>query len=199
MEPPPFSRRFSSSWSSPWPPNDCFPCWAAHQQSGSPAWSSFRRHCSSAISTRTGSTAAPSHATRQGLHIALLAAAAATLLLPTFSTPSTAPPTPSQQSSSPSLQPSACHSSCSRPPALCLQLWLARREDGPVWYRLFALSNAGSLLALLAYPTLVEPNLTLKLQRSLWGLGFARLRRSSAPSSPAIHKSTQPPSPRSRT
>jgi hypothetical protein len=53
-----------------------------------------------------------------------------------------------------------------------LQVWLARREGGPVWYRLFALSNVGSLLALLAYPTLVEPHLTLKLQRSLWAMGF---------------------------
>jgi spermidine synthase len=53
-----------------------------------------------------------------------------------------------------------------------LQVWLARREGGTVWYRLFALSNVGSLLALLAYPTLVEPHLTLKLQRSLWAMGF---------------------------
>jgi hypothetical protein len=34
------------------------------------------------------------------------------------------------------------------------------------------LSNAGSLLALIAYPTLVEPHLTLKLQRLLWAAGF---------------------------
>jgi hypothetical protein len=57
-----------------------------------------------------------------------------------------------------------------------LQLWLLRSESGTkdhkVPYRLFALSNAGSLLALLAYPTLVEPHLTLKLQRSLWTVGF---------------------------
>ena len=59
-----------------------------------------------------------------------------------------------------------------------LQIWLHRSEaaqgrDGKVWYRLFALSNAGSLLALLAYPTLVEPHLTLRHQRVLWALGFA--------------------------
>ena len=53
-----------------------------------------------------------------------------------------------------------------------LQVWLARREEGPVWYRLFALSNVGSLLALLAYPTLIEPHFTLKLQSSLWAVGF---------------------------
>jgi hypothetical protein len=53
-----------------------------------------------------------------------------------------------------------------------LQLWFLRTQGGSVPYRLFALSNVGSLLALIAYPVLVEPNLTLKLQRTLWSLGF---------------------------
>lgn len=59
-----------------------------------------------------------------------------------------------------------------------LQLWLSRSESdasgrpAPVWFRLFALSNVGSLLALLAYPAVIEPHLTLKLQRVLWALGF---------------------------
>ncbi len=53
-----------------------------------------------------------------------------------------------------------------------LQIWLFRKQGGHVPYRLFALSNVGSLLALIAYPTLVEPHLTLKLQRSLWAIGF---------------------------
>ncbi len=53
-----------------------------------------------------------------------------------------------------------------------VQVWLSRNEGGSIWYRLFALSNAGSLLALAAYPTLVEPHLTLKLQRTLWACGF---------------------------
>ena len=53
-----------------------------------------------------------------------------------------------------------------------LQLWLLRKEGGKIPYRLFALSNAGSLLALIAYPFVVEPNLTLKSQRILWSLGF---------------------------
>ncbi|HUZ93880.1 MAG TPA: fused MFS/spermidine synthase [Edaphobacter sp.] len=53
-----------------------------------------------------------------------------------------------------------------------LQIWLFRKQGGHVPYRLFALSNVGSLLALVAYPTLVEPHLTLKLQRSLWAVGF---------------------------
>ncbi|MGD0443191.1 MAG: fused MFS/spermidine synthase [Edaphobacter sp.] len=53
-----------------------------------------------------------------------------------------------------------------------LQLWFLRTHGGSVPYRLFALSNAGSLLALIAYPFVVEPNLPLKLQRTLWALGF---------------------------
>jgi hypothetical protein len=53
-----------------------------------------------------------------------------------------------------------------------LQVWFLQTEGGGIPYRLFALSNAGSLLALIAYPTLVEPNLTLKLQRTLWSFGF---------------------------
>ena len=59
-----------------------------------------------------------------------------------------------------------------------LQVWLAQREavataePAPVWYRLFALSNAGSLLALIAYPTLIEPHLALRTQRILWSVGF---------------------------
>jgi len=53
-----------------------------------------------------------------------------------------------------------------------LQLWFLRTEGGSIPYRLFALSNVGSLLALIAYPFVVEPNLTLKLQRALWSLGF---------------------------
>ncbi|HEY2360685.1 MAG TPA: fused MFS/spermidine synthase [Candidatus Angelobacter sp.] len=39
-------------------------------------------------------------------------------------------------------------------------------------YRLFALSNFGSLLALLAYPVLIEPNFSLRTQTLAWSLGF---------------------------
>jgi len=54
-----------------------------------------------------------------------------------------------------------------------LQVWWARREGGAVPYGLFALSNAGSLLALVVYPLLVEPRMTLAMQRGYWALGFA--------------------------
>jgi len=39
-------------------------------------------------------------------------------------------------------------------------------------YRLYALSNAASLVSLLAYPALVEPALTLNEQRRAWGVAF---------------------------
>lgn len=54
-----------------------------------------------------------------------------------------------------------------------LQHWFARAHPGATPYRLYALSNAGSLLALVSYPFLFEPNLTLKAQAALWGWGMA--------------------------
>jgi len=53
-----------------------------------------------------------------------------------------------------------------------VQVWWARSQGGVVPYRLFALSNAGSLLGLVLYPVVVEPNLTLVQQRGIWALGF---------------------------
>ncbi len=58
---------------------------------------------------------------------------------------------------------------CSSP---LLQVWFARRENTAVPYRLFGLSNAGSLLALILYPVAVEPYLTLRHQRLVWSIGF---------------------------
>ncbi len=54
-----------------------------------------------------------------------------------------------------------------------LQIWLARRQQGKIPWKLFALSNAGSLLALGLYPTLIEPHFSLPHQRAAWGIGFA--------------------------
>jgi hypothetical protein len=53
-----------------------------------------------------------------------------------------------------------------------LQYWWSRVEAGPVPYKLFALSNLASLLALAAYPTLIEPRFTLHMQRVVWFCGF---------------------------
>ncbi len=51
-----------------------------------------------------------------------------------------------------------------------VQAWVARRGRAP--YRLFALSNLASMLALVSYPLLVEPFLPLKAQSWLWSAGF---------------------------
>ncbi len=51
----------------------------------------------------------------------------------------------------------------------------AREEDQGDPYWLYALSNAGSLLALLAYPILIEPRLGLSTQRGVWTVGFVGL------------------------
>jgi spermidine synthase len=54
-----------------------------------------------------------------------------------------------------------------------LQAWFARERSGLVPYRLFALSNFGSMLALLAYPVAVEPVFPTVWQSYLWsGLYF---------------------------
>lgn len=53
-----------------------------------------------------------------------------------------------------------------------LQIWLARQQQGKIPWKLFALSNAGSLLALGLYPTLIEPHLSLTHQRAAWSAGF---------------------------
>lgn len=42
-------------------------------------------------------------------------------------------------------------------------------------YYLYTASNAGSLLSLLSYPFLVEPNIGLTLQKNLWSFGFIGL------------------------
>src|SRR5438270_4676526 len=76
-----------------------------------------------------------------------------------------------------------------------LQLWFLRTHGGSIPYRFFALSNAGSLLALIAYPFLVEPYFTLKLQRTLWSLGFlayAVLCAVLSPRTPRTSPSTAP-------
>ncbi len=53
-----------------------------------------------------------------------------------------------------------------------LQLWFWRAYPRAAPYRLYALSNAGSLLALISYPFLVEPSLSTPQQAGLWRAGF---------------------------
>ena len=54
-----------------------------------------------------------------------------------------------------------------------LQSWFARARPGENPYRLFAVSNLGSLVALLGYPFLLEPYLGGTGQVSLWSWLFA--------------------------
>jgi spermidine synthase len=55
-----------------------------------------------------------------------------------------------------------------------LQSWYAHggNSSSAPPYRLFALSNFGSLLALLAYPVLIEPYFSLRTQTLAWSVGF---------------------------
>lgn len=53
-----------------------------------------------------------------------------------------------------------------------LQSWFARTHRGASPYRLYALSNVGSLLALVSYPFLFEPALDVATQSTWWSAGF---------------------------
>lgn len=79
-----------------------------------------------------------------------------------------------------------------------LQAWMARAHPAAPVYRLYALSNTGSLLALVSYPFLIEPALTLRAQAALWtalyllfiaGAALCARRSASLPPLP------QPPTP----
>jgi hypothetical protein len=50
-----------------------------------------------------------------------------------------------------------------------LQGWYARMAPGRSPYRLYALSNVASMLALISYPILVEPALSRPVQARVWG------------------------------
>ena len=53
-----------------------------------------------------------------------------------------------------------------------LQVWFVRSHPTASPYRLYALSNVGSLLALITYPFVVEPALCLRAQARLWSMLF---------------------------
>ncbi|MEO5936933.1 MAG: hypothetical protein ABIP81_06940, partial [Terriglobales bacterium] len=84
-----------------------------------------------------------------------------------------------------------------------LQRWLASQGSaGSSVYRLYAVSNLGSLLGLISYPFLIEPNLRILSQARLWTVGFflyavfaagcAWKIRTSAPAAHAIPASATP-------
>ncbi|SVD80153.1 uncharacterized protein METZ01_LOCUS433007, partial [marine metagenome] len=53
-----------------------------------------------------------------------------------------------------------------------LQHWFNRRYADRSPYRLYALSNLGSLLGLLTYPFLIEPTMALGSQANFWSVGY---------------------------
>lgn len=53
-----------------------------------------------------------------------------------------------------------------------VQSWMSYRDESQRVYRLYALSNAGSLGALVSYPFLVEPVLSVSSQSVVWSLMF---------------------------
>lgn len=110
------------------------------------------------------------------IHLVLLLSAAAVLAcLPILPAPSWKPP----DSSQPQLRILillATHVglpyfllSASAP---LVQAWYSRASGGRVPYRFYALSNVGSLSALLSYPFVIEPAFDLGAQSELWSLGF---------------------------
>ena len=53
-----------------------------------------------------------------------------------------------------------------------MQAWFSRLFPDRSYTRLYALSNVGSLIGLLAYPALIESSLSLRWQGWAWALGF---------------------------
>jgi hypothetical protein len=53
-----------------------------------------------------------------------------------------------------------------------IQAWFARSFEGRTPYRLYALSNVGSLLALLSYPFFFERVFNVRTQANVWAAGF---------------------------
>ncbi|MBI1751117.1 MAG: fused MFS/spermidine synthase [Acidobacteria bacterium] len=84
-----------------------------------------------------------------------------------------------------------------------VQAWVARRGQAP--YRLFALSNLASMLALFSYPVIIEPFLPMKSQSWLWSAGFAlfaalvflvaRNRADGEPGGPVVSEEGEAPGP----
>jgi SAM-dependent methyltransferase len=107
------------------------------------------------------------------VHAVLLAASL--LLLPVIPSPSWKP----SGAADPTLRILGLLTVTVGPPFLLLSAtgpllqawWLRRHRATP--YRLYALSNVGSLLALLGYPVLMEPWLGIRAQAMAWSAGYA--------------------------
>ncbi len=71
-----------------------------------------------------------------------------------------------------------------------VQAWFARVRPGGPAYRLYALSNVGSLLGLATYPALVEPTLRLGDQVSAWSTAFVVFAAGCVACALAVFRST---------
>ena len=110
---------------------------------------------------------------QMAIHIGLLAVSA--LALPIYPSASWKPADPSQ----PALRILALLSITVGMPFFLLsstgpllQAWYARRFKNAMPYRLYALSNAGSMLALLSYPVLFEPVYATHEQAIMWSVAY---------------------------
>jgi hypothetical protein len=108
-----------------------------------------------------------------GLHIALLLAAA--LFLPITPDDAWKP----DGSASPTFRIVALLTMCMGLPYFILsstgpllQRWFSLQAPGVSPYRLYALSNVGSLLALISFPFVFEPVLASPTQAGIWSWGF---------------------------
>ena len=72
-----------------------------------------------------------------------------------------------------------------------IQRWHAQLHPGRSTYRLYALSNLGSLLALLSYPLLVEPYFRLRSQTSSWSWGYVAFAVLCAASALIVYRSSR--------
>ncbi len=79
-----------------------------------------------------------------------------------------------------------------------LQQWFAKQYPNKSPYRLYSLSNIGSLLALLTYPFLIEPNLGLNTQTIFWSIGYGIFILSCGWAGMVLYKSVSnlPPTPK---
>ena len=75
-----------------------------------------------------------------------------------------------------------------------LQSWFSLTHPGRSPYRLYALSNIGSLLALISYPFVFEPSLTLPAQAWWWSAGYALFAASCGFCAWALYRSEIAPS-----
>ncbi len=114
-------------------------------------------------------------AARQGAVVLGLGALAMLLALPIAASPEWAPP----DGAAPVTRVIAVLGASVGLPVFLLastaplvQDWFARAEPGRSPYPLYVLSNIGSLGALIAFPTLMEPTLTIPRQGLLWSIGF---------------------------